>query len=203
MQNQEPSIKKLVSVFNKLFVSQENTRLQMGAEEPFYQASKNGDNAIIFAREDYFSSALHEIAHWTIAGEKRRQQDDFGYWYESEGRTPQQQLQFENVEVKPQAIEWLLSLACGQTFSISADNFFDDKGSDDKGSDDNGSDDKGSEHKSSQNIIASEQFKKSVSEQMKNYFESGLPARANQFLLELCKEFRAGRPLSLDEIASV
>jgi len=188
MQNQEPSIKKLVSIFNKLFVSQENTRLQMGAAEPFYQASKNGNNAVIFAREDYFSSALHEIAHWTIAGKERRQEDDFGYWYESEGRTQQQQLQFEQVEVKPQAIEWLLSLACGQKFHLSADNFFDDNCSGDK---------------QSQNIVVSEQFKKSVSEQMKSYFESGLPTRANQLLLQLCKKFRAGRPLSPDELANV
>ena len=125
MKNQEPSIKKLVSVFNKLFVSQENTRLQMGAAEPFYQASKNGNNAVIFAREDYFSSALHEIAHWTIAGKEKRQQDDFGYWYEPEGRTQLQQIKFEGVEVNPQAIECLLSLACGQSFNISADNFSD------------------------------------------------------------------------------
>ncbi|MCF6194312.1 MAG: elongation factor P hydroxylase [Kangiellaceae bacterium] len=198
MQKQEPSIDKLVSVFNKLFLLQENTRLKMGAVEPFYQAWKDGNSAVIFAREDYFSSALHEIAHWTIAGKERRQQDDFGYWYEPEGRTKQQQYQFEQVEIKPQAIEGLLSLACGQTFNISTDNFSDDDYSEDIGSENNWSG-----NKQSPNMAIANQFKRSISLQMKDYFELGLPTRANQLLLELCKQFRAGRPLSQDEVASV
>lgn len=45
---------------------------------------------------------LVELAHWTIAGSAHCQLDDFGYWYEPEGHSEQQQLEFEQVEIKPQ-----------------------------------------------------------------------------------------------------
>jgi len=178
MQIQEPSIERLVIIFDELFLPEENTRLQIGAKEPFYQAAKAGKAAVIFSRQDYFSSALHEIAHWTIAGAKRRQQDDFGYWYAPEGRSEQQQLKFEQVEVKPQAVEWLLSLACRQVFNLSADNL-------------------------SQNTAATVQFEDLVYKQMLNYFESGLPVRADKLSRIFCDEFRAGKPLSLNELMLV
>ena len=41
-------------------------------------------NAIYFAR-GFYSSALHEIAHWLVAGKERRKLEDFGYWYEPDG----------------------------------------------------------------------------------------------------------------------
>lgn len=56
-----------------------------------------------------FNSALHEISHWTIAGAKRRLLPDLGYWYAPDGRTKEQQDLFEQVEIKPQAIEWLFA----------------------------------------------------------------------------------------------
>jgi elongation factor P hydroxylase len=77
---------------------------------------------LLWYREDYFASALHEVAHWCIAGEQRRQQLDFGYWYAPDGRSPEQQGAFEAVEYKPQALEWFFSLACGYRFRLSADN---------------------------------------------------------------------------------
>ena len=52
----------------------------------------------------------------------RRKQVDYGYWYEPDGRDHVQQQAFEQVEVKPQALEWLMALACGVPFEVSCDN---------------------------------------------------------------------------------
>ena len=82
--------------------------------EPYYQpATGECDMHRLFYRSDYFASALHEVAHWCIAGERRRQLADFGYWYTPDGRSPQQQSAFEAVEAKPQPLDWFFSLACG------------------------------------------------------------------------------------------
>lgn len=113
----------LIDLFNSLFCASYNTRLISGGEEPEYRPAdaQHPYNRIIFTR-DYTSSALHEIAHWCVAGEARRQQLDYGYWYIPDGRNTQQQMLFEEVEVKPQALEWIFSEACGIKFSISVDN---------------------------------------------------------------------------------
>src|SRR5690606_1871522 len=114
----------VVRIFNELFVSSHHTRLEGGAEEPLYQASAAPDqlsHCIKFTR-DYFASALHEISHWCIAGPKRRLLEDYGYWYAPDGRNAAQQKVFEQVEVKPQALEWIFSEAAGYRFRLSADN---------------------------------------------------------------------------------
>src|SRR3546814_2809228 len=49
------------------------------------------------------------VAHWCLAGAARRRQDDYGYWYAADGRDLEQQHLFEQVEVKPQALELLFS----------------------------------------------------------------------------------------------
>ncbi|MET1256067.1 elongation factor P hydroxylase [Aliikangiella maris] len=165
MLSEKEKLKKLVLVFNELFSESENTELVIGAKEPFYQAARNNQKAMIFSREDYFSSALHEIAHWCIAGKKRRELDDFGYWYEPEGRTLTQQQVFEQVEVKPQALEWLFSIACGHQFYFSADNL-------------------------SQSIDASQSFKNAVTQQLNHYLsEKSLPARARLLANSLAQAF--------------
>ena len=70
----------------------------------------------------FYARALHEIAHWLVAGERRRELEDYGYWYCPDGRSTEQQHEFENVEIKPQAIEWALSAAAGFDFNVSVDN---------------------------------------------------------------------------------
>lgn len=112
---------QLETLFEHTFFAGWNTRLIGGASEPEYFAAKTG-SAEIHYREDYVRSALHEIAHWLVAGEARRQQDDYGYWYAPDGRSASQQREFFRVEVAPQAIEWLLSLAAGIDFEPSIDN---------------------------------------------------------------------------------
>ena len=114
---------KLIQLFAELFYTRYQTRLVRGGEEPLYlPASMTGDDhQIIFAR-GFFTSALHELAHWCVAGEKRRELEDFGYWYLPDGRNAAQQRAFEKVEVRPQAFEQCFTLASGRKFNISADN---------------------------------------------------------------------------------
>ncbi|PLW83430.1 transporting ATPase [Kineobactrum sediminis] len=114
---------RLEVLFAACFAASENTVLCGGAAEPFYQpAVEVGEPHRLWYREDFFASALHEIAHWCIAGRERRLLPDFGYWYAPEGRNPAQQAAFERVEVGPQALEWCFARACGFPFRISTDN---------------------------------------------------------------------------------
>jgi elongation factor P hydroxylase len=113
----------LIRIFNTCFESSHNTRLTCGEDEPLYLPAHEtcSWHSIVFAH-GFFSSALHECAHWLIAGEARRKLVDYGYWYIPDGRTAEQQARFQQVEVKPQAMEWILSNAAGFPFHFSIDN---------------------------------------------------------------------------------
>lgn len=110
------------AVFDAVFFSTHQTVLRGGAAEPFYQPATADAPHCIHYREDFVSSSLHEVAHWLVAGEARRLLPDWGYWYAPDGRDAQQQVAFEQVEVRPQAIEWWLHHACGLPFRVSLDN---------------------------------------------------------------------------------
>lgn len=148
----------LVRLFDQTFSVTENTRLVKGGDEPVYlPASEQCDyHRIIFAH-GYFASALHEIAHWCVAGPERRKLEDFGYWYKPDGRTSDEQALFENVEVVPQAFEWILSVASGVRFHVSADNL-------------------------SGEYRDSSQFKLKVYDEVLRRLELGLPARLARFV---------------------
>lgn len=143
----------VVQGFNALFSESLDTVLIGGAEEPLYQPASSEEPATIYFTRDYVSSALHEVAHWCIAGEGRRKQVDYGYWYAPDGRSALQQHEFEQVEVKPQALEWILSVSCGVKFRLSADNL--EAGG-----------------------APSDAFKASVITQVQGYLRDGLPSRA-------------------------
>lgn len=151
----------LINIFNACFAETYNTRLVKGDDEPLYLPAdtERPYHAIYFAY-GYFSSALHECSHWFIAGKARRLLVDYGYWYIPDGRTPQQQALFQQVEIKPQALEWILSEAAGYPFQFSLDNL-------------NG------------NPADTEHFKQAVKQQVSLYRQYGIPARAQQFLLKL------------------
>jgi hypothetical protein len=118
-----PTAADIEQVFNALFAAPLNTVLIGGAPEPFYRPADDEDaRHRIFYREDFVSSSLHEVAHWMVAGEARRLLPDWGYWYAPDGRDAVQQQIFEQMEVKPQALEWLLHAACGLRFRVSLDN---------------------------------------------------------------------------------
>ena len=100
------------------------TRLLMGGAEPSYHPSTAHAPATIIYAHGFFASALHEIAHWCVAGRRRRQLRDFGYWYEPDGRPVARQQAFEAAEISPQALEKLFHQAAGTTFHASADNLY-------------------------------------------------------------------------------
>ena len=110
---------QLIRLFNSVFVASDKTELIGGADEPYYQP---GSPNRIYFRADYVRSALHEIAHWCVAGERRRQLADYGYWYSPDGRDHDQQQAFFAVEARPQAIERCFCQAVGMPFSLSVDN---------------------------------------------------------------------------------
>ena len=113
----------LINIFNDTFLLKYNTRLELGHDEPIYLPADeiNANHRILFAR-GFYASALHEISHWCVAGPKRRLLEDFGYWYEPDGRTEVSQAEFEKVEIRPQAYEWILSVSAGFPFTVSCDN---------------------------------------------------------------------------------
>lgn len=113
----------LITLFNETFYPRYNTRLELGGDEPVYLPADEQVpfHRIIFAR-GFYASALHEIAHWCVAGPERRLLEDFGYWYQPDGRSAEQQAAFEQVEIRPQAYEWILAQSAGFTFRVSCDN---------------------------------------------------------------------------------
>lgn len=158
---------RLVSAFERCFAELENTRLVGGAAEPLYQpASQDRPENLLYFREDYFASALHETAHWCIAGRERRKLQDFGYWYAPEGRSVAEQRAFEAVEVKPQALEWIFSLACGYRFQVSVDNFGE-----------------------AGELRDSSGFARAVARQAREWQQTAMPARAAVFYRALSAEF--------------
>jgi len=112
----------LIDTFHELFLEAMNTQLSGGHAEPVYLPAQAKTPAQICFRDDFVSSALHEIAHWCVAGKERRAFEDYGYWYAPDGRTQEQQRAFVMVEARPQAVEWYLSLALDVPFRVSADN---------------------------------------------------------------------------------
>ena len=159
---------RLERVFAACFARDHHTRLIGGAREPPYQPSHApGQPHRLFYREDYFASALHEVAHWCIAGPARRQQVDFGYWYTPEGRSAGAQCAFEAVEYKPQALEWFFAKACGYRFRLSSDNLAALGGE----------------------LPDSAAFAQRVLQQARHWRSHGLPLRAGIFYRGLCDEF--------------
>lgn len=124
-ENEKTATDWLISLFNTLFAHQ-HVILVRGAGEPEYFPAKDNQPARIEFAHGFFQSALHEISHWSLTGSERRSLSDFGYWYAPDGRTAAQQQAFERVEIKPQALECLFSLACGRNFQVSQDNLFAD-----------------------------------------------------------------------------
>ncbi len=110
----------LIQTFEAIFPT---LQIRGGADEPFYQAPKSGHSAMLFFREDYTRSLLHEMAHYCLAGNRRRQLDDFGFWYTPCGRDAHQQAEFERVEARPQGLEWVFCELLDLPFSPSLDDF--------------------------------------------------------------------------------
>lgn len=175
LETQIHNYQDLITIFNGCFFEQYNTLLVKGEDEPLYlPADENRDHHSLFFAHGFFASALHECSHWLIAGENRRKLVDFGYWYIPDGRTASEQALFQSVEIKPQALEWILSKAAGFPFRISVDNL-------------NGSE---------SDVLA---FKKAVYEQVKIYCQQGLSVRAEIFRRALCLFYSSTLTLSRED----
>lgn len=163
----------LIELFNRTFATSHNTRLVRGDSEPLYLPASNKCNyhRIIFAH-GFYRSALHEIAHWCIAGKVRRQLADYGYWYKPDGRNTDEQRNFEYVESKPQALEWLFCLSAGHTFEVSADNLT--------------------------TYAQPDQFQARVEQQLEWYLTNGLPPRAAIFSHALQDYYGLPHPATAD-----
>lgn len=167
------NIQDLMALFSATFFADYNTLLIKGEDEPVYLPASEtcAYHQIVFAH-GYYSSGLHEIAHWCIAGKERRLKEDFGYWYEPDGRNEQQQKVFESVEIKPQAVEWAFCVAANKKFTVSADNL-------------NGTE------------ADTKVFKAAVFKQVEHYIEKGFPKRAQQFINALSVFYQTSSTLSL------
>lgn len=157
----------ITALFDGVFLARYQTRLIKGGDEPLYRpaTSETPYHQVIFAR-GFFASALHEISHWCIAGEKRRQLEDYGYWYLPDGRDAQQQHAFEQAEIAPQALEKLFTHACGRTFHVSVDNLGGDV------------------------EVDRDAFANKVDARAARYLAEGLPLRANAFFIALTRYYQ-------------
>ncbi len=167
----ECEVNDLIPLFNGLFLDSYNTELVAGDDEPIYLTADahHPHHRIVFAH-GFFASALHEIAHWCVAGPRRRQLNDFGYWYKPDGRSAEEQAEFERVEVQPQAYEWILSQSAGHRFHFSADNL-------------------------ASGIGASTEFMRAVHARVLQLLEQGLPVRV-QRLSDALRQYYATPALS-------
>ena len=169
-------IEDVSDIFDAAFLASYNTRLLLGADDPVYiPASNRYPHHRIYFAHGFFRSALHEIAHWCIAGKVRRHIVDYGYWYKPDGRSLDEQRMFERVECKPQALEWLFCLSSGHPFEVSCDNL-------------------AAEDPSAINI---ETFTEKVAMQLGYYAEHGLPQRAAIFASALQRFYRQPDPLQV------
>jgi hypothetical protein len=168
----------LILLFEQAFSQSYNTRLIKGDDEPLYlPANSEVDyHQVIFAR-GYYASAFHEVAHWCHAGKKRRLLEDYGYWYEPDGRDESQQHKFEQVEVIPQAIEWAFNVAAQKSFHVSADNL-------------NGFQ------------TDTTKFKMKVYQQVLFFIEHGFPVRAQRFIEVLANFYNVPIPLTAMQFKS-
>jgi len=167
----------IVDVFNREFAESEHTLLVGGAREPLYEpapaAEVEAEGARIHFRADYASSALHEVAHWCIAGRERRKLPDYGYWYAPDGRDTRQQAEFLRVEARPQALEWCFSQAAHLRFLPSLDNL-----------------------DAPPDAVTQRRFADAVVRAARHLRDDGLPPRGERFLVALARRFRPGLELS-------
>lgn len=178
MQTIKHHITDLIQIFNSTFEEVYNTRLIKGGDEPIYlPAGQNTDYAQIVFAHGYYASAMHEIAHWCLAGAQRRKKEDFGYWYIPDGRNKAQQEAFELVEIKPQAIEWALCVAAGKHFDVSTDNLL-GEGETDRHA-----------------------FKAKVLQQVSDYLLQGFPKDAETMINALSNFYKTSLPLDIERFS--
>ena len=119
----DPVAIRIAETFNGVFLASHHTSMRGGAAEPLYEPAMGSKPAQIVFTRDYPASALHEAAHWCLAGRQRRTQRDYGYWYLPGPRDPVQREAFFRAEADVQALEAVFARTCGVRFVVSADDF--------------------------------------------------------------------------------
>ncbi len=114
---------RIARVFNAEFFDSHHTLMSGGATEPLYEPVAGATPARITYTRNYPASALHEAAHWCLAGPGRRQWRDYGYPYVPGPRSAQQRAGFFAAEADVQALEAVFARTCGVRFVVSADDF--------------------------------------------------------------------------------
>lgn len=155
-----PSAAEIAACFNRLFGQCHRVLMIGGGAEPEYLPATLTSPGYVRYRSDYAHSALHEAAHWCIAGARRRQQVDYGYWYQPPPRDESAQRAFARVEARVQALEAILTTAVGMVFQVSLDDV--------------------------DNLLGFEtDFTDSVCAERAAWLRRGLPPRAEKFRREL------------------
>jgi elongation factor P hydroxylase len=155
---------ELAGVFNRLFQAGYRTQMRGGADEPLYLPATATAPALVIYTRDYAASALHEAAHWCIAGPRRRQLVDYGYAYVPPPRSPAQQQRFFHHELRVQALERIFAEAANLQFRVSLDD-------------------------PHTNTVAAEEFAGAVAAEAARLQARGLPVRAAWFHGELVRRF--------------
>lgn len=119
----DPAAARIVRTFNDTFLASHHAAMRGGAAEPLYLPAVGASPAQIVFTYDYPASALHEAAHWCLAGEQRRTQRDYGYWYVPSPRNAEERIAFFRAEADVQALEAVFAQTCGVRFVVSADDF--------------------------------------------------------------------------------
>lgn len=115
--------RRITATFNRLFGVSHRVCMTGGGAEPLYEPALPDRAARIVFTADYPASALHEAAHWCLAGAARRCLRDYGYSYLPGPRDPASRAAFFASECDVQAIEALFAEVCGVRFVVSADDF--------------------------------------------------------------------------------
>jgi elongation factor P hydroxylase len=163
----DPVATRIADTFNRVFGASHRTRMVGGSAEPLYEPAGEARPAQIEFTHDYPASALHEAAHWCIAGATRRRLRDYGYSYTPGPRDPGSRAAFFARECDAQAVEALLAEACGVRFVVSADDF-------------------------AASSAELEAFERNVRAAIERRRTRGLPPRAERFRTALIAEFVDG-----------
>ena len=161
---------EVAAVFNCTF-SDHGVVMHGGYREPMYIPGT--DAAEIRYTLNHTASALHEAAHWCIAGRRRRRYTDYGYFYEPPPRSGMDRARFEDVEIEAQSVEVLFAEAAGSQFQPSGD----DVGAP---------------------LFLVEAFGHRILERARERRQVGLPKRADKFRAALCIERNRSRMLMSD-----
>ena len=170
--------RQIAGCFNRWMGRAYRVRLLGGAEEPVYlppAPPAHERPAIIRYTRDYPASALHELAHWCIAGPERRARLDYGYWYQPPPRDAAARAAFVRAEIRVQALESRLAAICGLPFRVSLDDM-------------------------SSPVALADTFSRQVSGAAAAMVESRLPPRARE-LMTLLRRLQGGLTAAVESAA--